>query len=461
MDAVSYKKFHESFMQNNNGSSILEVAGVVVAPYFAIFHCLNLVLVANIVSTPLKFLLEFTTIVLLIIANVTVANEYLPVVVVTLIVASVAAAAGQLRFVLHEAPFIQIPTTKPEFITITRALVNLISAVCILAVDFQCFPRRFAKTETYGVSLMDVGVGLYVFANGIVSREGRQSEEQFTWKKFRKLAISISPMIVLGMGRSLSVAAVDYHEHVSEYGVHWNFFISLALTVFLGALIVAPIREKDHLKFVAIVIVTIHEMCFQLGLAPYVLSDSRENILEANKEGLFSLPGYIAIYIASMYIQNCLKWSEPVIKCREFLLQTAKMGLISLCLWKMVYIAEEMFGISRRLANMGYVIWILAIGTSMMSLLMLLELGYYFLKFDKTKSDECVHEYAPIIIKAINYNGLIFFLTANLLTGMINLTVQTMLLDTIPSVAIVVAYMLILCTLQTILYVYRVQLKFW
>uniref|UniRef100_A0A6B2E9H9 Phosphatidylinositol-glycan biosynthesis class W protein n=1 Tax=Phlebotomus kandelakii TaxID=1109342 RepID=A0A6B2E9H9_9DIPT len=461
MDAVSYKKFHESFMQNNNGSSIVEVFGVIVAPYFTICHCINLVLLANIISTPLRFLLEFLLIVLFIVVNVTVASDYIPGIVLTLLVASVAAAAGQLRFVLHEAPFIQLPTSRPEFISMARALISLLSVVCILAVDFQCFPRRFAKTETYGVSLMDVGVGLYVFANGIVSRDGRQSEEPLSWRKIKKLAISISPLLVLGLGRSLSISATDYHEHISEYGVHWNFFVTLAFTAFFGALIVAPLKDRDHLKFVAIVIVTIHEMCLQLGLASYVLSDSRENILEANKEGIFSLPGYLAIYIASMYIQNSLRWTEPVIKCREFLLQTAKMGLIALCLWKMVYIAEEMFGISRRLANMGYVIWVMAIGTTMVALLMLLELAYYFLKFDKTKSDECVHQYGPVILNAINYNGLLFFLTANLLTGAINLTMQTMLLDTVTSVAIIIGYMLVLCSLQTVLYVHKVQLKFW
>ncbi|XP_042506290.1 uncharacterized protein At4g17910, partial [Macadamia integrifolia] len=105
-----------------------------------------------------------------------------------------------------------------------RVLTMIITCVCILAVDFKIFPRRYAKTETFGTSLMDLGVGSFVLANSLVSRQARRVSSR-SWK----VAVqSISPLILLGFGRIIFTTGVDYQVHVGEYGVHWNFFFTLA-----------------------------------------------------------------------------------------------------------------------------------------------------------------------------------------------------------------------------------------
>ena len=118
---------------------------------------------------------------------------------------------------------------KRPFIGSFRAYVLITTAIAILAVDFVIFPRRFAKAETYGSGLMDMGVGAFIISNAIVSPEARgiySSDTKFIVAVFRSLKSSL-PLLVLGVMRFLSVKSTDYQEHASEYGTHWNFFFTL------------------------------------------------------------------------------------------------------------------------------------------------------------------------------------------------------------------------------------------
>jgi phosphatidylinositol glycan class W len=130
--------------------------------------------------------------------------------------------------------FGEIIISKPgnfPFVTLYRGSMLMMTALCILGVDFPVFPRRFAKTENFGYGLMDIGVGSYVFAAAIVSQEARKgldpnrSRLNYLFKSWKE---SI-PMIVLGVLRLVTVKGSGYHEHVTEYGTHWNFFFTLAI----------------------------------------------------------------------------------------------------------------------------------------------------------------------------------------------------------------------------------------
>lgn len=120
-------------------------------------------------------------------------------------------------------------SNKKTFITYFRSVINLSTAVAILAVDFPVFPRRLAKSETYGFGGMDTGVGFFVVSNAIVSHEARGKGSALpAWHQLKEAVVSSLPLLILGFARLLTVKGADYHEHITEYGVHWNFFFTLA-----------------------------------------------------------------------------------------------------------------------------------------------------------------------------------------------------------------------------------------
>ena len=116
------------------------------------------------------------------------------------------------------------------FVSLYRCCLLLSTAVAILGVDFVVFPRRLAKTEQFGVSPMDAGVGGFMFAAALTSPAARRSGPAGRPPTSSLLA-SVRrqlPVLLLGCLRLLAVKAANYQEHVTEYGVHWNFFFTLA-----------------------------------------------------------------------------------------------------------------------------------------------------------------------------------------------------------------------------------------
>lgn len=67
----------------------------------------------------------------------------------------------------------------------------------------------------------------------------------------------------------------------------------------------------------------------------------------------------------------------------------------------------------------------------------------------------------PCLLKAINYNGLFFFLLSNLLTGIINFSVHTLYATPMQACALITVYMAVSSSVTMTLYYKKVQLKFW
>ncbi len=48
-----------------------------------------------------------------------------------------------------------------------RSLVFVLTTINILAVDFSLYPNYFRKSEIYGISLMDTGVGYFILCHSM------------------------------------------------------------------------------------------------------------------------------------------------------------------------------------------------------------------------------------------------------------------------------------------------------
>jgi len=115
---------------------------------------------------------------------------------------------------------------------------------------------------------MDMGVGSFVFSLGVVStRAFASTPGQSRLRKLGKSLYKATPLILLGLVRVIMVKGVEYpvsyasvfenradcQEHITEYGVYWNFFFTLAILPVFGT-VLWPVR-RSFLRWSAIAVV--------------------------------------------------------------------------------------------------------------------------------------------------------------------------------------------------------------
>jgi len=118
---------------------------------------------------------------------------------------------------------------KVSYVSFYRSIVSYMTFIAILAVDFpKIFPRKFVKTEVSGYGLMDLGAGSFVVSAAFCSNKQRIPKVLTTIKR------KCLPLLIMGMLRLITTKGLEYQEHVSEYGVHWNFFFTLSVVYVLA-----------------------------------------------------------------------------------------------------------------------------------------------------------------------------------------------------------------------------------
>lgn len=165
-------------------------------------------------------------------------------------------------------------------------------------------------------------------------------------------------------------------------------------------------------------LLTMYEMALRTGLDTFIASPQRDGWLAANKEGLCSLAGYISLYMLSERIGQGIqrtRWSDRVLRNH--------LVTLSILLYSLHY--TGLFPCSRRMANAGYVIWVLALCCGHLA---------GFLTVHMIAS---VHS---VLLEGLGRHQLLVFLAANLLTGLLNMLIQCMFVGPIPAIAMVFMY---------------------
>ncbi|ODV94976.1 hypothetical protein PACTADRAFT_3862 [Pachysolen tannophilus NRRL Y-2460] len=390
------------------------------------------------------------------------------------------------------------------FITVYRSQMMVITCIAILAVDFKTFPRRFAKVENWGTSLMDLGVGSFVFSMGLVScrnilKKNFQNEKtNGIIKLFQKSIWDTIPVLILGIIRLISVKLIGYQEHESEYGTHWNFFFTLGLLPSFVTLI-SPLTKIIPKFYLSIIIGLVYELTLiNTELLKYILVAPRVDLISSNKEGIFSFIGYLAIFLSG---QSCGHYVLPsiltlknfhgkeitkndILKTKNtnsiFTVSPVKGLLISTIIYHSLYYVINVcytYSVSRKLANFLYILWVCAYNTTF--LLGYLYVSNFFCKDDykfeyiagnddivsndheeiETAIEKIYFKKTPKSLHSVNANSLLIFLVSNLLTGAVNMTINTLDCNNYYAILILIIYCSTLSVLANFLYKFNIIIK--
>ncbi|KAL9951544.1 hypothetical protein ACROYT_G044220 [Oculina patagonica] len=385
---ISYKQLQERFVSDLNGTSLLEISAVVSSAPTAVL--LRTILFNVLFSKEEKlsksffccmvFLFDYCTLVIPVLLAFTVLADHITTLITTCLSLSVGMVLLQslknnkLQSQHFQTLLSADMSKKRPFIGGFRAYVVIATAIAILAVDFVIYPRRLAKAETYGSGLMDVGVGAFIISNAIVSPEARgvyTSQPGFISAVFRSVKSSL-PLLVLGVMRFISVKGTDYQEHVSEYGIHWNFFFTLLVVRVLSTVLIRLIPGHSWYGMSGVATALMYQyLLSSAGLREFVLygrhgNGSREGFVDANREGLCSCVGYLALYLIGVQLGRFLFQKRNTLG--QWIKALSILISIDIVFYLLVYASQQFISpISRRMANLSFVLWQVAYNIQLLS----------------------------------------------------------------------------------------------
>lgn len=503
---MSHKLMKEAFVSNHNGTSVLEITQGLCFPSLCILcRGLLIILSQHLCSSShtwrTGFFIDFVFLIVPVVTTLTILAsfiffEYLAVIIFgaglfyQIYCRRTCYARMPVQKILEKFLKTSLESEYIPAISCFRVINSAFTAVAILAVDFPLFPRRFAKTELYGTGAMDFGVGGFVFGTAMVCPEiRRKCMEGSRFYYFTKSLYSVWPLVFLGIGRLIIIKSIGYQEHLTEYGVHWNFFFTLIVVKLITSLLLIflPLNKS---WIVAVSTTVLYQLALDFTpLKRLILygtdgSGTRVGLLNANREGIISTLGYVAIYMAGvqtgLYVLKKRSYIKDWIKVTYGILLTAISLFVSL------YIVQVNVEVaSRRMANLAFCIWIVASSLLLLSSLLLGDIILSFAKFliqgalvpcswkliqspatNKKHSESLVSEAernkpSICLITAMNRNQLTFFLMSNITTGLINLLVDTLHSSTLWALFVLNLHMFTNCLIMYLLHLQDRTIKFW
>lgn len=161
------------------------------------------------------------------------------------------------------------------------------------------------KSEEYGISVMDSGVALITLNAGISSRKARpwfhaQNRQPMLKELFTTLKQSVFP-IAIGFFRIVLLSKLDYQEHSSEYGIHWNFYTTIAL---INIMLVFVRSASVAMPLAFGLMISYEFLLSEYALDKFIFHAPRVDFVSANREGIASLVGYFSLELIGIGLGN-------------------------------------------------------------------------------------------------------------------------------------------------------------
>jgi len=310
-----------------------------------------------------------------------------------------------------------------------------------------------------------------------------------------------TPLLLIGLIRLATNKGLEYQEHVSEYGVHWNFFFTLCcvegfMVVWKG--LKRNLTSTNNNLPVDFILALIMMIPYQIYLSygggqDFIENGERRcnndsficNAYVANREGILGVVGYLSLrllsedlgricllprmgdstkqrngniengerrcnndsFICNAYVAN----REGILGVVGYLsLRLLSEDLGRICLLprmgdstkqrngkqmvqRRLFVASLMLWIahlcltlglqiptSRRSTNASFILWSLAHNMSLLCMI------HYIMLRTEEFNGSSSGQHTPKILEAVNRYGLVVFLSSNIITGLVNLFLDTL-----------------------------------